>query len=551
MITQDHPTNDTIGLAGKDAGKVDPVMYDAIVIGAGHNGLTCGAYLAKAGLRVLVLERRGTAGGSASTESVFPGFRVDTGGMDAGLFLPQIVTDLNLEDYGLRWIEPAALLFAPQPDGGALTLWRDPKRSIDEIARFSQEDARRYPDFLRLISRFSSILGDMKVLTPPTLPEIRSGELLPWLGTALKIKRLGDQDMMEFLRALPMPVDDYLSEWFECEALKAAIGAGAVTGTFLGPKSSGTMLSLLYQGVHAGKMAFRSSRFVKGGMGCLSEYLAEAARQRGAKILVDTGVRSVLIEEGRAVGIELDSGDQVRARCVISSADPVHTFFDLVGSHHLEVRTVREVKNIRLRSSLSRINLAVSGLPAFAGATEGGSSERLGGHILICPSLEYLEKAYDQAKYGKLTGAPMLDMTIPTVNDPGLAPGGAQLLCINFYFTPYSLSEGDWNSNHDRLLDITLQTLEQYAPGVQESLLHSQVLTPVDLEQQFGLTGGDIYHGQMGLDQFLMTRPVPGSARYRTPVEGLYLCGAGSHPGGGVTGAPGYNAAREILKDLS
>lgn len=546
MMAQNLPMKDADQGSSKDA-----IAYDAIIIGAGHNGLTTAAYLAKAGLRTLVVERRGSVGGAASTEDIFPGFRVDTGGRDAGLFLPQIVADLSLENYGLRWIEPPALVFAPQPDGKALTLWRDPQRTVDEIARFSQKDAQRYPDFLRLVSRFSSILGEMMALTPPTLPELRSGELLPWLGTALRVKRLGDHDMMEFMRSLPMPVEDFLDEWFESGALKAAIGAGAVTGSFLGPKSSGTVFTLLYQDAHAGKTAFRSSRFVQGGTGCLSEALAEAARQRGAKIRMDADVRCILIEEGRAIGIELASGEQIRARCVVSSADPVHTFFGLVGAPQLEVRTVREVKNIRLRASLSRVNLAVSHLPAFAGATEGGSPERLGGHILICPSLEYLERAYDQAKYGNFTSLPMLDLTIPTVNDPGLAPGGAHLLCINFYTTPYSLSEGDWDSNRERLQDITVQTLEGYAPGLRDSLLHSQVLTPLDLERQFGLTGGDIYHGQMGLDQVLMTRPIPGSARYRTPVEGLYLCGAGSHPGGGVTGAPGYNAAREILKDLS
>jgi phytoene dehydrogenase-like protein len=392
----------------------------------------------------------------------------------------------------------------------------------------------------------------MMTLTPPSLPDLRSGELVSWLGTALKVKRLGDQDMMEFLRILPMPVEDFLNEWFESDALKGVLGANAVTGTFMGPKASGTVLTLLYQGVNAPDGSFRSSRFVQGGIGTLSEALAQAARQYGTTILTGEAVSCILIEEGRVVGIQLESGAQIRAPRVVSSADPIRTFFGLVGASHLEVRTVREVKNIRMRASLSRVNLALSRLPAFAQASEAGSAERLGGQIVICSSLNYLERAYDQAKYGGFSDKPMLSFTIPTVNDPSLAPGGKHVLCTNVYYTPYDLKQpGGWEVHRDHLLEVTLQTLECYAPGIRESVLHNQVLTPVDLEQQFGLTGGDIYHGQMGLDQLLISRPIPSSARYRAPLEGLYLCGAGSHPGGGITGAPGFNAAREILKDRS
>ncbi len=524
--------------------------YDIVIVGAGHNGLTAAAYLAKASLKVLVLERREMVGGTASTEEVFPGFQVDTGATDAGLFMPPIAEDLKLESHGLRWIEPPALVFAPQPDGRALTLWRDPERSVHEIARFSQNDARRYPEFLRMVARFAGVLGGMLALTPPALPELRTSELLPWLRTALKVKFLGDSDMMDFLRILPMPLDDLLGEWFEDEAVKAAIGAGGVTGSFLGPKASGTALMLLYQAIRAGGTGARASRFVQGGMGKLAGALAEAARQQGAQVRTRTEVRRIILEEGRVVGVELASGELIRSRAVVSSADPRHTFFDLVGAPHLEVRTVREVKNLRLRASLARLNLAVDRLPEFPGAAQDGFLHHLGGHTLIAPSLDYIERAYDQAKYGGYSQQPMLDITIPTLHDASLAPHGAHILCINAYYAPYHLAGGDWDSQRQVLQEAVIETLSAYDPGLRSSIIHSQMLTPLDLERQFGLTGGDIYHGQMGLDQLLISRPIPGSARYRTPLENLYLCGAGSHPGGGVTGAPGFNAAREILKDL-
>lgn len=521
---------------------------DVIVIGGGHNGLVAAAYLAKAGKQVLVLEKRNVLGGAAATEEVFPGFQVDTGAVDAGLFLPRIVSDLNLEGNGLRWLENPALVFAPQASEVGLTLWRDINRSQEEIAHFSQKDAARYPEFIRQLSRFASMLAGMLSLSPPSLPQWELKELLPWTRTALKLKSLGEQEMMEFIRLLPMPVTDFLDEWFESPQLKAAIGASGVTGSFLGPRGSGSTLMLLYQAANAGVAGVRASRFVQGGMGALSQVLATTARQRGAEIRTGSDVVRILLEDGRAVGVELDSGEQIRARAVVSSANPVHTLFDLVGATNLEVRVVREVKNIRLRAALGRVNLALNSLPDFAGASRGGNHERLSGHILIAPDLDSIERAYDQAKYGEFSSQPMLDITIPTVNDRTLAPPGAHLMCINTYYTPYTLKMGDWDSHKEAFMLTVLNTLAAYAPGLPDQVLHSQVITPLDLEREYGLTGGDIYHGQMGLDQLLMMRPIAGYGRYRSPVENLYFCGAGAHPGGGVSGAPGYIAAREILK---
>ncbi|HSF81984.1 MAG TPA: NAD(P)/FAD-dependent oxidoreductase [Anaerolineales bacterium] len=525
-----------------------PKEFDVIIIGGGHNGLVCAAYLAKAGKRVLVLERRDVLGGAAATEEIFPGFMVNTGAADAGLFLSNITMDLNLENHGLRWLENPAVVYALHPEEPGLTLWRELERTQAEITRFSVKDGVRYPQFIRQVTRFAGILEGMLALSPPSIPEYQIGELLPWARTALKIKSLGKAEMMEFLRVLPMPAADYLDEWFDNPRLKAAIGASSVNGSFLGPRGSGTTLTLLYQAMNAGQAGFRASRFARGGIGALSTALAAAARQRGAEIRTGSEVAHILLEEGRAVGVELASGEHIRAGAVASNADPVHTLFGLVGASNLEVRTVRDVKNIRMRASLGRINLALKGLPTFPGASQGGNHERLSGHILIAPNLDYIEKAYDQAKYGQFSAKPVLDITIPSINDPSLAPNGAHLMCINAYFAPYKLKDGDWDGEKENLLKAVLDTLAKYAPDLPDLITHSQVITPLDLEREYGLTGGDIYHGQMGLDQLLMMRPIAGYGRYRSPVENLYLCGAGTHPGGGVTGAPGYNAAREILK---
>ena len=529
----------------------DRDSYDAILIGAGHNGLVAAAYLAKAGFKVLVLERRPLLGGAAASEELIPGFRADSGGYDAGLFLPEIAADLSLDRHGLEFLEGPALVFAPQPGGEALTLWRDLARTQAEIARFSPDDAVKYPAFVRQVGRLAGILDGMRRLTPPTLPDYRVSELLPWLRTALQLRRLGDREMMDFMRVLPMPAAEYLDEWFENPALKGILGSAGVTGSLQGPRSSGTALMLLYQAMGAAGEP-RASRFVRGGMGRLSEALAEAARERGAEICAGVGVSRVLLDGESASGVLLDTGERVLARAVISNANPRHTFFDLVGAQHLEVRFVREVKNVKYRGCTARVTLALSGLPQFIGLDHGpgNSAEQLSGHVLICPDLDYLERAYDDAKYGRFSQAPYLDATLPTVLDPSLAPPGGHLMQVNVQFAPYHLVEGDWDGQREALGERVITTLERNAPGLRDLIIGCHVQTPLDLERRFGLPEGDIFHGQMGLDQLLVMRPVPGFARYQTPVGRLFLCGAGSHPGGGISGAPGYNAAREVSRFL-
>ena len=515
--------------------------FDAVVIGAGHNGLVTAVILSKSGQKVLVLEARPTIGGAAATEEIFPGFHVNTGAGDASLFRDEIVAELGLEARGLAFQESEALLFAPQPDGNALTLWRDEARTRAEIERFSPRDAERYPAFCEEVKRIGGVLGPMMLAPPPDLAELKLGDVSAWGKIGLKTRRLGDREMMQFMRVLPMPISDYLNEWFESAALKGALGAAGVIGMRQGPRAAGTALRFFYQharGLHA-------RRVVAGGMGKLAAALASAAQQNGAEIRTSSPVARILLDGDKAIGVALADGTEIGTNVVVSNADPRRTLFGLVGPQHLEPRFMRKVRNIIYRGSVAKLNLALNGLPEFVGQ---GSEGQLHGRIRIAPSLDYLERAYDAAKYGRISPHPFLDVAIPTLLDPALAPDGRHVMSITMQYAPYALDDGNWNDERERLGDAIIATLNQYAPNLQSLILNRQIITPLDWEQKYGLTEGSIMHGQMGLDQLLVMRPVAGWSRYETPIANLYLCGAGAHPGGGVTGAPGYNAAREILK---
>ncbi|MBX3059225.1 MAG: NAD(P)/FAD-dependent oxidoreductase [Anaerolineae bacterium] len=517
--------------------------YDIIIIGAGHNGLTAAAYLAKAGKSVLVLEKREVIGGAAATEEIWPGFQANTGAEDAGMFQDSIVKELFLKMHGLEFRQSDAVIFAPQVDAPALTLYRDIAKSQQSIAPFSQRDAERYPEFVAQVNGFTAVLRNMLLQTPPDLGAPHLGELVGWGGVGLKLRRMGGPAMMEFMRILPMPLREYLDEWFESDVLKGALAVDGITGTMQGPWSAGTTLQFLYQ--HSN--GFLAQRTVAGGMGTLSEALASAARQNGAEIRTGAGVARIQIDNGQAIAVLLENGDQIPANVILSSASPRHTFFDFVGPQQLEPRFMRAARNIIYRGSTAKLILALDELPHFVGQENEG---QLHGRIRHAPSLAYIEKAYDAAKHGRFSPHPVLDMSIPTLTDPTLAPPGKHILSITIRYAPYCLAEGNWENERDGLVTAVQNTV---APLITQSPNHQitkspvHLLTPADYEHTYSLPEGSIFHGQMSLDQLLVMRPVPAWGQYRTPIANLYLCGAGAHPGGGVTGAPGYNAAQVVL----
>ncbi len=519
--------------------------YDVIVIGGGHNGLTAAACLAKVGRKVLVLERRATLGGAAATEEFFPGFHFNTGAPDAGMLLPQVVDALELQRHGLAFIDNPVAAFAA--DTG-LTLWRDSKRTQEELSKFSPKDAGNWPAYLRQSARFTKILAQMAGLAPPALKGSPASLLFAWARLALRMRGLGGKEMMEFLRVLPMSAYQFLNERFEGESLKGLLASVALTGLDQGPRASGTTFMFLYQQIGGENGGFRSSRVVRGGVGQVSMALAKAAEAAGAQIRTGVAVDAILEEKGRVIGVRLQDGEEIYAKAVLSSADPRTTFLDMLGAPQLTPRISWRLRNIKLRGTTASIHLALSGLPDFPNAN--GDTQRLSGTIVICPSMDYAERAHDDAKYGRVSENPILEARIPSLLDPSLAPTGQHTMSVIFRFAPYRLRESDWDSQKERVGDLAISKIAEYAPGLPSQILDRQVITPLDYERAYGLTEGSIFHGQMGLDQLLLMRPAPGFVGYRSPIEGLYLCGSGAHPGGGLTAAPGFNAARQAHKEL-
>jgi phytoene dehydrogenase-like protein len=530
--------------------KVHNYDYDAIIIGGGHNGLVTAAYLAKAGKKVLVLERRPIVGGAAVTEEYdeAPGFKFSACADGLGSLSPTIVHDLNLSQHGLEYLTADPAIFAPQPDGRSLTIWRDVNRTVREIERFSERDAARYPDFIALVGKVSRLVGALMTVTPPHMPRPTPAdmpELLKLLGPA---RGLSKKDIHDTLRILPMSVSDLLDEWFESDVLRGLIAARGITGITWGPRAAGTAYMLLYSCAGDGQ-AFGTGGIVKGGMGGLTQAIARAAQHYGAELRTGAEVAEIIVENGQTHAVRLASGQTIAAAAIISNADPRTTFFKLVDPAYLDPFFVKQAQNIKYRGSGARVHLALKELPMFTALNGGDPREFLRGNIRIAPSLDYLEKAFDAAKYGQFARQPYLDVTIPSLSDPGLAPAGQHAMSIYMQYAPYHLREGNWDDCREALGQVVIDTLAHYAPNLKKSILYTKILTPLDLETIYGLPEGNPNHGEMTLDQFLYMRPVPGYARYRAPIEGLYMCGAGTHPGGGVTGLPGYNAAREILKD--
>jgi phytoene dehydrogenase-like protein len=519
---------------------------DVLIIGGGHNGLVTAFYLAKAGFKPLVLERRPQVGGAAITDEFHPGFRCSTLAHTAGPILPDIVRDMQLEKHGLRFITPETCVTALSPDGRALSLYLDADKSAQAISAFSQKDAAKYPEFEKSLGKISKVIAEALATTPPDIDHPSGGDLWSMLKTGRALRNLGKRDMYRVLRWGPM------AEYFETELLRAVIAARGIFGTFLGPWSAGSALQLLIRAAgdsHPAGSAF----FAAGGMGALTQAMASAAQAAGAEIRTSAEVIEIRVKDGVAIGVLLGTGEEISAKAVISNADPKRTLLKLTDPTHLSPDFVQKLQHYRGNGTVAKVNLALSGLPTFT-ALKNADATALRGRIHIGPEIDYLERAFDESKYGNFSRQPYLEATIPSLTDPTLAPAGKHVMSIYMQYAPYKLKGGwdDQNGKDQRkaLGQSVVQTLAQYAPNLPEMILTHQIITPQDLEDVYGLTGGQIFHGDLALDQFFTMRPLLDWARYRTPIENLYLCGSGTHPGAGLTGGSGANAAREIVKAL-
>ena len=520
---------------------------DVIIIGGGHNGLVTAFYLAKAGFKPVVLERRAQTGGAAITEEFSPGFRCSTLAHSAGPLLPEIVRDMQLARHGLKLITPEVAVTALSPDDRALVLYNDAGRAAQEIGKFSSKDAERYPVFQQSLEKIGRVISDALKLTPPNIDDPSRGDLWAMLQTGRALRKLGKKDMYRLLRWGPMAVADLVAEFFDTELLRAAIAGRGIFGTAMGPWSAGSSLVLLIRAAGDPHPA-GSSFFAMGGTGAITQAMTAAAKEAGAEIRTSAEVKEVRVRDGVATGVVLANGEEISAKAVISNADPRRTLLTLVDPTHLTPDFVMKLQNIRMPGTVAKVNLALSSLPKFAALS--GNDASLRGRIHIGPEIDYLERAFDESKYGNFSTHPYLEVTIPSLADPSLAPGGKHVMSVYMQYAPFKLKNADWDSQRSALGETVVKTLAQYAPDLAALVEDGQIVTPKDLESTYGLTGGHIFHGELALDQFFTMRPLLDWARYKTPIQNLYLCGSGTHPGAGLTGGSGANAAREILKQL-
>jgi len=522
--------------------------YDAIIIGAGHNGLVTAAYLARAGRQVLVLERRDMVGGCAVTEELWPGYRVSTGAYLVSLLQDRIVRELELERFGYRVDAKDPAFFSAFPDGRHFFMWQDRARTLAEIAKFSRHDAEVYAAYEDQLERIARVIEDLLLTTPPAFPPRGPLDFLDYLKLAGRMRSLRSRDLVALVKIFTQSAAELLDEWFESDEVKVTLATDGVIGANGGPRSPGTAYILLHHSM-GGVAGHRGLwGFVRGGMGAVAEAIAASARAKGAAVRTHAAVDRVLVRNGRAFAVVLASGEEIEATIIASNLDPKATFLRLIEESALEPDFVSTVRRFRSEGTSAKINLALTGLPEFtAFPATPGPHHRATMHI--CPSIEYVEHAWDDAKYGRPSERPLLELTIPTMYDASLAPPGRHIMGIFLQYAPYTLREGAWDELRESFGDHAIALIEEYAPNIRSIIERREVLTPLDLERRFGITGGNIFHGEMGLDQMFVMRPVAGWARYRTPIQGLYLCGSGAHPGGGVMGAAGYNCAREILKE--
>jgi phytoene dehydrogenase-like protein len=520
---------------------------DLIIIGGGHNGLVTAFYLARAGHKPLVLERRNQVGGAAITEEFHPGFRASVLAHSAGPLRPEVVRDMQLAKHGLKLIAPEVEVTALSPDGRSLILYRDVERAAQEIAKTSKSDVAKYREFHAALEKTSRIISRVLTLTPPEISRPSKSDLFGLLQLGRSVRGSGKKNTYDLLRWGPMAVADLVAEFFENDLLRAVIAARGIFGTFLGPWSAGTALVLLLRAAPDANPA-GGNCFAAGGMGAVTQAMANAAQQAGAEIRTGAEVAEIKIKDGAVQGVVLTSGEEIQAHAVISNADPKRTFLKLMDPVLLSPTFTKRLQNYRMNGTVAKVNLALSGLPSFSGLN--GNTDALTGRIHIGPGIDYLERAFDESKYGNFSRGPFLEITIPSLRDPSLAPPGQHVMSVYMQYAPYKLKNTNWREQKGALGDTVIKTIAQYAPDLAGKILHSQVITPLDLEEIYGLTGGQIFHGELALDQIFTMRPMLDWARYRTPIENLYLCGSGTHPGTGLTGASGANAAREIVKDL-
>ena len=526
--------------------------HSAIVIGGGHNGLVAAAYLARAGRRVLVLERRGAVGGAAITEEPFPGFKFSVFSYVVSLLRPEIVHELDLPGHGLH-ILPLQSTLTPLPGGDYLAAWDDPDLNRREIRRHSPRDAEAVEEFGRFMHHMALAVKPILRMTPPDPASIHPREVRGMRRFARHLRGLGRERFHALYKLMTTSSADLLDEWFETDALKATKAASGIIGTFLGPRSPSSAYVLLHHYMGELDGAFRSWGFPRGGTGAVSEAIASAARGFGAEIRCDAPVASLLQKGDRVSGVVLEDGTELRAPVVVSSLDPHRTFLRLADPGSLPADFVEAIRRFRCQGSSGKVNLALDGAPSFRcmpAATRDGVAERayLSGSISVSPSLEYLERAYDDAKYGDFSRRPYLDVILPSMIDPGMAPPGKHVMSIFVQYAPYHLRGGWTAERREAFGDAVIDALARFAPDLPDLILHRQVLTPRDIEETTGLTEGNIFGGELALHQLFFLRPAPAWSRYRTPLRGLYQCGSGTHPGGGIMGAPGRLAAMEILR---
>ena len=520
--------------------------YDVIVIGGGHNGLVNAAYLAKAGKKVVVIERRHVLGGAAVTEEIFPGFFFSECSYVVSLLRPEIIRELELPRHGLE-ILPLDGTFSPMPNGDYLWRVNDHAKSVRDIRRHSRLDAEAYDEFSKMMTPMCRFVKPILSMIPPDPTTLNPRDLKQLHFLLQRFRELSSDERYTLVQLLTMSSADFLDQWFETDVLKGTMAASGIIGTFLGIRSPGTAYVLLHHYMGEIDGAFRSWGFSRGGTGAISNAIAAAAREAGVEVRTKAPVAKILVKNGRAAGVVLQSGEELSASVVSSSVDPHLTFEKFLEPSELPADFLEGVRRYKFRGSSGKVNLALDALPNFKCLP--GAGAHLRGAISISPGMDYMERAYDDAKYGHYSRRPYIDMVIPSLTDPSIAPPGKHVLSCFVQYAPYKLAEGNWDEQREAFGGNVINTIAEYAPNIKDIIIGRQVLTPLDLEREFGLTQGNIFQGELSLEQLFFLRPVAGWAYYRTPIRNLYMCGSATHPGGGIMGANGRLASQVILKE--